>query len=260
MNPSWYYHRLCWYWVALTSFSSICFSTWICRLTRSHTHTALSKNYTSNLRHYYERSSSKDEKNFVILWGTHHKTGTYLAQKVFALICSRQRWCCVFQPTRWQNILQTSPSYLINRYYLKVLSCSPSRFLNPQSLHTRNKGCSSVRERSCPRSQSSTFKRTCVMLSTRMIIWAVEFLISCSLFVVGLASQWTRRSIQVCPFLQTPFQENCIRIQVRFYSSLLLQHRILPCSACSVQHYIDTLHLSIPAVSVVCCVLLQLRC
>jgi hypothetical protein len=96
---AYYFHPLCWYQVALSWLLSICISSWTCRLTRSHT--ALSKNYTSNLRHYHERSSSKEEKNFVILWGTHHKTGTYLAQKVFALICSRQRWCCVFQPTRW---------------------------------------------------------------------------------------------------------------------------------------------------------------
>ena len=36
----------------------------------------------------------------VILWGTHHKTGTYLAQKIFALVCARMSWCCIFHPTR----------------------------------------------------------------------------------------------------------------------------------------------------------------
>jgi len=36
----------------------------------------------------------------IILWGAHHKTGTFLAQKVFSVICSRMRWCCIFHPTR----------------------------------------------------------------------------------------------------------------------------------------------------------------
>jgi hypothetical protein len=66
---------------------------------------------SSNLRHT-EQSHDKDKdidrekkkkEHFVILWGSHHKTGTYLAQKVFALICSRQKWCCVFQPTRYDK-------------------------------------------------------------------------------------------------------------------------------------------------------------
>lgn len=36
----------------------------------------------------------------VILWGAHHKAGTYLAQKIFALICQHKQWCCVFGNTR----------------------------------------------------------------------------------------------------------------------------------------------------------------
>lgn len=36
----------------------------------------------------------------IILWGAHHKTGTYLAQKIFSVICARMRWCCIFHPTR----------------------------------------------------------------------------------------------------------------------------------------------------------------
>lgn len=63
----------------------------------------------NNLRHIKESDNidnkenkeKEKKKHFVILWGSHHKTGTYLAQKVFALICSRQKWCCVFQPTRY---------------------------------------------------------------------------------------------------------------------------------------------------------------
>lgn len=36
----------------------------------------------------------------IILWGSHHKTGTYLAQKIFAHMCSRMKWCCIFLVTR----------------------------------------------------------------------------------------------------------------------------------------------------------------
>ena len=43
---------------------------------------------------------SKDESNFVVFWGTHHKTGTYLAQKLSSTICVAMKWCCIFHVTR----------------------------------------------------------------------------------------------------------------------------------------------------------------
>ena len=64
------------------------------------------ENAKFNLRHEIDQhknekqNNGKNGKRPVIFWGTHHKTGTYLAQKMFALLCSRQSWCCVFQPTR----------------------------------------------------------------------------------------------------------------------------------------------------------------
>jgi len=36
----------------------------------------------------------------IIVWGTHHRTGTYLAQKIFSVICAKMEWCCIFHPTR----------------------------------------------------------------------------------------------------------------------------------------------------------------
>jgi hypothetical protein len=36
----------------------------------------------------------------VVLWGSHHKTGTYLAQKMFSVICAKMQWCCLFLVTR----------------------------------------------------------------------------------------------------------------------------------------------------------------
>ena len=36
----------------------------------------------------------------IILWGAHHKTGTFVAQKIFTLICAHMRWCCSFHVTR----------------------------------------------------------------------------------------------------------------------------------------------------------------
>jgi hypothetical protein len=36
----------------------------------------------------------------VVLWGTHHKTGTFLAKKIFAKMCAHLNWCCLFHVTR----------------------------------------------------------------------------------------------------------------------------------------------------------------
>ena len=55
---------------------------------------------TKNLRYQPYDLKLRKGKQPIVFWGTHHKTGTYLAQKIFALLCSRQNWCCVFQPTR----------------------------------------------------------------------------------------------------------------------------------------------------------------
>lgn len=42
---------------------------------------------------------SRRKEQPVIFVGTHHKTGTYLSNKIFAKICSTMDWCCVFQRT-----------------------------------------------------------------------------------------------------------------------------------------------------------------
>jgi len=36
----------------------------------------------------------------IIVWGSHHKTGTYVAQKAFSHMCKRMGWCCIFHVTR----------------------------------------------------------------------------------------------------------------------------------------------------------------
>lgn len=36
----------------------------------------------------------------VVIWGSHHKTGTYLAHKLFSKICAKMNWCCYFTRTR----------------------------------------------------------------------------------------------------------------------------------------------------------------
>lgn len=55
--------------------------------------------WTTNLQ-ANEDSESTGEKRSVIIWGTHHRSGTYIAQKLFSTICSHMRWCCLFHPTR----------------------------------------------------------------------------------------------------------------------------------------------------------------
>lgn len=41
-----------------------------------------------------------NNKKVVIMWGSHHKTGTFLAQKIFSRICEKKNWCCMFHVTR----------------------------------------------------------------------------------------------------------------------------------------------------------------
>jgi hypothetical protein len=36
----------------------------------------------------------------LIIWGSHHKTGTFVAQKIFSKICTIMKWCCKFHVTR----------------------------------------------------------------------------------------------------------------------------------------------------------------
>lgn len=45
-------------------------------------------------------SKKKKGSHRLIVWGTHHRTGTYFAQKMFATVCAHYNWCCVFHPTR----------------------------------------------------------------------------------------------------------------------------------------------------------------
>lgn len=53
---------------------------------------AASNNELANLR--------RPENQPVIIWGTHHKTGTFLAKKLFSRVCAKMGWCCLFHVTR----------------------------------------------------------------------------------------------------------------------------------------------------------------
>eukprot|EP01038_Epipyxis_sp_PR26KG_P006781 gene6781-9289_t len=45
-------------------------------------------------------NSTKQNKQPIIYWGAHHKTGTYIARKIFSTICSNMNWCCIFHPSK----------------------------------------------------------------------------------------------------------------------------------------------------------------
>lgn len=50
----------------------------------------------------------------VIIWGSHHKTGTYVAEKAFSHVCKQMKWCCIFHVTRdsihvIEETLETEP-------------------------------------------------------------------------------------------------------------------------------------------------------
>ena len=47
-----------------------------------------------------ELGTPSNESWPVIFWGAHHKAGTYLAQKIFSVVCARRKWCCVFGHSR----------------------------------------------------------------------------------------------------------------------------------------------------------------
>lgn len=54
----------------------------------------------------------------IIFWGSHHKTGTYAAQKTFSHLCKRMNWCCIFHVTRdsvhvIEETLKTEPVHIL---------------------------------------------------------------------------------------------------------------------------------------------------
>lgn len=64
--------------------------------------------------HYVRLLPDLVQKRPVVMWGTHHKTGTYLAKKIFARICARMEWCCLFHVSRdsvhaMKSVLSTEP-------------------------------------------------------------------------------------------------------------------------------------------------------
>jgi hypothetical protein len=81
-------------------------------------------NDLNNSKHLrYGLNQKKGTVRPVIYWGTHHKTGTYIAQKTFALLCARQKWCCVFHPTRYIYI------YVCIYIYINIFICfHPTRW------------------------------------------------------------------------------------------------------------------------------------
>lgn len=54
----------------------------------------------SDSNHRVELMQGAGSKRPVVIFGTHHKTGTFLAKKLFAKICSKMMWCCLFHVTR----------------------------------------------------------------------------------------------------------------------------------------------------------------
>jgi len=58
-------------------------------------------NYVGNdTNHHVALENGAGAKRPVIIFGTHHKTGTFLAKKLFARLCSKMNWCCLFHVTR----------------------------------------------------------------------------------------------------------------------------------------------------------------
>ena len=54
----------------------------------------------SDSNYRVELMQGAGSKRPVVIFGTHHKTGTFLAKKLFAKICSKMMWCCLFHVTR----------------------------------------------------------------------------------------------------------------------------------------------------------------
>lgn len=47
-----------------------------------------------------QENASRHPSRPTVIWATHHKTGTFLAKKLFSKICARMDWCCIFHVTR----------------------------------------------------------------------------------------------------------------------------------------------------------------
>jgi hypothetical protein len=54
----------------------------------------------NNSNHKVYLQGNAGSRRPVIIFGTHHKTGTFLAKKLFSRICSKMNWCCLFHVTR----------------------------------------------------------------------------------------------------------------------------------------------------------------
>ena len=59
---------------------------------------------SSSLRRGLEYTEIRNRRP-IILFGSHHKTGTYLANKIFSVVCARMNWCCMFHSTRLVNAM-----------------------------------------------------------------------------------------------------------------------------------------------------------
>lgn len=75
--------------------------------------------FTTHLRNNAKAMvATKPPHQPLIIWGSHHKTGTFLAKKMFSKICSIMKWCCLFHITRdsihaLQYSLQNEPVHIL---------------------------------------------------------------------------------------------------------------------------------------------------
>lgn len=64
-------------------------------------------------------SATSHKQRDIIIIASHHKTGTYLGQKIYSRICAVMRWCCVFHVTSdslvaVKHSLETEPVNLVS--------------------------------------------------------------------------------------------------------------------------------------------------
>ncbi len=159
------------------------------------------------------RVKLKTETRPVILWGSHHKTGTYLAQKIFSLLCARMHWCCLFHVTRWVSLSHLHTQNI----HTYTHSLSHSLSFHPRPLCCRP--CCFL----------------CLMLCCYCcVVYVLCFFLSCCQRVDGSSatgeagrrplSDWSQ-SVGVVPrragsalplraFLQAPLQEDRVGLQV----------------------------------------------
>jgi len=85
------------------------------KLLQNHNHNSRYEQSSRHLRFPRMLLEAKLSKQPLVVFGTHHKSGTFLAKNLFGSLCKINRWCCIFHVTRdafpaLENTIEEEPN------------------------------------------------------------------------------------------------------------------------------------------------------